>query len=278
MADATSVASIEVHPRTTRPQGHYRLLGELRSEWTKIRSVRSTTWSLIATVLVIIGIGILGCSAVASHYSSAPNPNQDFTSISLLGVLFGQLAIGVLGVLVMSAEYSTGTIRATLSAIPNRPLVLLAKALVYGLLAFVVSELVTFAAFFIGQAILSTGAPHATLGQPGVLRAVIGSGLYLTVLGLLALGLAAIIRHTAGSITAFVGILLIPPLILQAFPMSWRHAVLRYLPAIIGGNMTSTVRETGFPVFSPWVGLGVLGVYAAVALVVGGVLFTRRDA
>jgi ABC-type transport system involved in multi-copper enzyme maturation permease subunit len=195
--------------------------------------------------------------------------------------LFGQLALGVLGVLVVSSEYGTGTIRATLTAVPRRPLVLLAKTLVFGLVALVISEALLFATFLIGQAILSGEAPHATLGQPGVARAVIGGGLYLTCLALLAMGLAAIIRHTAGAISAFVGVLLILPLILQAFPSSVVNTVGRYVPANIGATVTSTSGVAGFVgrhTFSPWVGLAVLAVYALVALLVGGWLMVRRDA
>jgi len=266
------------------PAGHYSLGGALRAEWTKLRSVRSTTWSLVATLVAILGIGILAASTEASHWAHASFEDEvtfDPTSVSLTGLLFGQLAIGVLGVLVMSAEYGTGTIRATLAAIPNRPLVLVAKAIVFAVVVLVVGETLSFAAFFIGQAILTGSAPHAALGQPGVLRAVAGGGLYLGALGLLALGLAAMVRHTAGAITTFVGILLILPLILAALPSFIRDAAGKYLPANIGAVMTSvrpSLRSAEFPSFAPWTGLAILGGYAVAALVIGGWLFTRRDA
>jgi len=206
----------------------------------------------------------------------------DPTALSLTGLLFGQLAIGVLGVLVMSAEYSTGTIRATFSAAPRRWQVLLAKALVFGLVAFVVSEAVSFGAFFLGQAILGRGIPHANLGLPGVARAVVGGGLYLTVLSELALGLATIIRHTAGAITAYVAVLLVLPLIVAALPSSIQDAVGRYLPANIGAALISTNgvvhRAVGGSVFSPWVGFGILCGYGLAALMLGGWLLVRRDA
>ena len=183
----------------------------------------------MATIVLTVGIGVLATVMPAVRWHSLDAGFRltfDPVRQSLTGLLFGQLALGVLGALVVSAEYGTGTIRATLTAAPRRPLILLGKVLVFGTVALVVSELLMFATFFIGQAILaSSPAPHATLGQPGVLRAVIGGGLYLTILALLAMGLAAIIRHTAGAISAFVTVLLIVPLILQALPSSIVNAV-----------------------------------------------------
>jgi len=265
------------------PAGHYRFSGILRAEWTKLRSVRSTTWTLAVTVVLSIGLGILATATEASRWSHASLVDKltfDPTSLSLTGLLFGQLAIGVLGVMAMSAEYGTGTIRATFAAAPNRLSVLVAKAVVFTTVALVVSEVVSVAAFFVGQSILAGSAPHATLGQPGVARAVFGGGLYLTVLGLFALGIATIFRHTAGAITAFVGVLLILPLIDSALPTFLSNAISRYLPATIGAAMT-TVHQ-GFrgdaPVFSPWGGFALLCGYTAVTLVIGAVLLVRRDA
>ena len=229
---------------------------------------------------------------------------------SLIGVFLGQLIFGVLGVLVMSAEYGTGTIRATLSAVPRRPVVLTAKVVVFGAVAVVVSEILAFSAFAVGQAILSAKhavglprrrsreraqqlgvkIPHnlqamlssgsASLGQPGVLRAVVGAGLYLAVLGLLALGLATIIRHTAGAISAFVGVVLVLPLIVQALPTSISNAVARYLPANIGLVMFSThgVPDRIGPAFSPWTGFALLVLYTVVTLGLGCWVLVRRDA
>ncbi len=272
-------------PGSALPPGHYRMSGVLRSEWTKLRSVRSTTWSLVATIALTLGIGVLATLLPALRWQSLGagfRANFDPVRQSMTGLLFGQLALGVLGVLVVSAEYGTGTIRATLTAVPRRPMVLLGKVLVFGTVALVVSELLMFATFFIGQGILGiSAAPHATLGEPGVLRAVVGGGLYLTILAMLAMGLASIIRHTAGAISAFVTVLLIIPLILQALPSSVVNTVGRYVPANIGATVTSTSGVAGFEghhSFSPWAGLAILAVYAAVALVVGGWVMVRRDA
>ncbi|HLN15375.1 MAG TPA: ABC transporter permease [Acidimicrobiales bacterium] len=278
----TTTTLADRHALGPLPHGHYRPSGVVRAEWTKLRTVRSTTWSLLLTVVLTIGIGILTTAVAAARwhqFGAVERFTFDPTARSLTGLLFGQLVIGVLGVLVVSAEYSTGTIRATLAAVPNRPLVLAAKVLVFGLVALVVSEVTSFVAFFVGQAILKGSTPYATLGQPGVLRAVIGSGLYLTVLGLFALGLASIFRHTAGAISAFVVILLILPLILQALPQSVINAVGKFLPANIGVAMIATKPsfDEGAP-FPPWVGLGILAAYALGALLIGGWLMVRRDA
>ena len=287
-----------------RPQGRVGLRQAMAAEWTKLWSVRSTMWTLIATGVAVIGLCALSTGTV--------NPSEiidDPTRRSLVGVFLGQLIFGVLGVLVMSAEYGTGTIRATLSAVPRRNVVLGAKVAVFGAVAVVVSEVFAFSAFGIGQAILSAKhavgssaavtkrahelglqVPHhfqsllssgsASLGQPGVLRAVVGAGLYLAVLGLLALGLATVIRHTAGAISAFVGIVLVLPLIVQALPMSISNAVARYLPANLGLVMFSThgVPDRIGPAFGPWAGFGLLVLYAVVVLALGGWVLVRRDA
>jgi ABC-type transport system involved in multi-copper enzyme maturation permease subunit len=262
----------------------YRPAGVMRSEWTKLRSVRSTTWTLVATVVITIGIGIIATSTEAtrwSHTALADRLSFDPTNLSLTGLLFGQLAVGILGVLAVSAEYGTGTIRASLAAVPDRRMLLAAKAAVFALVALVVGEVVSFGAFFIGQMLIGGGAPHATIGQAGVLRAVAGGGLYLALLGLLALGLGTIIRHTAGAIAAFVGVLLIIPLILPALPTSLNHTLGKFEPVTIGNAMTSVNTHLGSgatPSFSPWVGLALLAGYAALALGVGGWRMIRRDA
>jgi ABC-2 type transport system permease protein len=197
-------------------------------------------WTLGVTVVVGIGISALATAETRSHWATmSPGARQGFdpTSTSLTALLFCQLAIGVLGVLVMSAEYGTGTIRATFSDAPRRPLVLAAKAAVFGAVALVVAEIVAFVSFLVGQALLSAPATHASLSTPGALRAVVGTGLYLGVIGLFALGLATIIRHTAGAISAFVSILLVLPIIVQALPNSLQDDIRRFLPLRIGAEM-----------------------------------------
>jgi len=265
---------------TPSQSDHNRFIDLLGSEWTKLTTVRSTVWTLLATAVVGIGLGAIVTSAQASRWSSrslVARAAFDPTRSSLAGLLFAQLAIGVLGILVISAEYSTGTIRATFSAEPRRPLVLVAKVTVFGIVTLIVGEIVSFVAFFLGQRIFSGKTPTATLSDPGVLRAVVSGGLYLLALGLLALGLASIIRVTAAAISTFVGILFILPIIADVLPSSFTSDIGRFLPANIGTVMMSA-HYHGTDPFGPWTSFALLCAYAAVFLVAGGVLLVRRDA
>jgi hypothetical protein len=277
MMTTTSMPDVSETPSQS---GRNRFIDLLGSEWTKLTTVRSTVWTLLATAVVGIGLGAIVTSAQASRWSSrslVARAAFDPTRSSLAGLLFAQLAIGVLGILVISAEYSTGTIRATFSAEPRRPLVLVAKVAVFGIVTLIVGEIVSFVAFFLGQRILSGKTPTATLSDPGVLRAVVSGGLYLLALGLLALGLASIIRVTAAAISTFVGVLFILPIIADVLPSSFTSDVGRFLPANIGTVMMSA-HYHGTDPFGPWTSFALLCAYAAVFLVVGSVLLVRRDA
>jgi ABC-2 type transport system permease protein len=267
---------------TALPTSHYSFLDLVRSEWTKIRTVRSTMWTVGLTIILGIGIGALVCAITRGHWSTmSPFSRQSFDApaTSLVGLIFAQFTIGVLGVLAISAEYSTGTIRATFSAAPNRLRVYGAKILVFGVLSFIVAEATTFVAFFLGQFLLSAPATHATLSSPGAFRAVFGCGLFICLLGLLALALGTIIRHTAGAISAFVAVLLVIPLVLQALPHQLSLDIRRFLPEEIANQIVTTNRfniDAGS--FSPWVGMLVLVLEVAVLLIIGGSLLQRRDA
>jgi len=275
MSIETSTAAIE---RTIElPPGRYSFANLLHSEWTKLRTVRSTWWTLGVTVLLGIGIGALVTAETRAHWHRGSNFGFDPTATSLVGLFICQFAIGILGALVVSAEYSTGTIRATFSAAPRRTVVLAAKATVYGFVALVISEFVAFVSFFLGQFLLSAPATHATLSSPGALRAVVGGGLFVCVLGLIAFGLATIIRHTAGAVSAFVGVLLVLPLVVQALPNSLSMDVRKFLPDRIGVQMLTT-NGNFFNAFSPWVGFGILCIYAFVLIAIGAALMNRRDA
>lgn len=260
-------------------EGHYGFFGVLGSEWTKLVSVRSTVWTLLVTALVGIGLGAIVTSAQAARWSTRTIAAQaafDPTRSSLAGLLFAQLAIGVLAVLVVSAEYSTGTIRATFAAVPHRPLVLAAKVTLFSAVALFVGEVVSVVAFLVGQQILSGKTPTASLFDPSVVRAVLGGGLYLAALGLLALGLATIIRHTAAAISTFVGVLFILPIISDVLPSSFADDVGRFLPQNIGTVML-TAHYHGTDPFGPWTGFCLLCGYAVVLLIVGGILLVKRD-
>jgi ABC-type transport system involved in multi-copper enzyme maturation permease subunit len=274
----TTVAS-PTGSRKALPPVRYGLSGLVRSEWTKLRAVRSTIWAIGLTVVVGIAVGVIAAAVSRATWNSNTalgHGNFDPIRTSLTGVFLAQLTIGILGVLVVSAEYSTGTIRATFAAAPRRPMVLVAKALVFGVVALVACEIVSFASFFIGQALLTAPATHVTISSPGALRAVLGTGLYLCVIGLFALALAAIIRHTAGALSAFVGILLVLPLVLDFLPNSIQNSVQRFLPSQIESALIA--QHVPAHSFDPWIGLILLAAYTAVLLVVGGVLLVRRDA
>jgi ABC-2 type transport system permease protein len=275
-----TIAIAEAVPVRSLPSGRYGFLDLVRAEWTKLRTVRSTVVALGLVVLLGLGLSVLATAETRAHWTSMSPLDRltfDATQTSLIGVAFAQLVIGILGVLAMSAEYGTGTIRATFSAAPRRLSVLAAKVVVFAGVALVVSEVVSFASYFVGQALLTSPATHTTLSDPQALRAVVGAGLYLTVLGLFALGLATIIRHTAGAISTFVAVLLVLPLITAALPSSIQTKVRHYLPANIGNSMTA-LHPAHSTLLAPWTAFAVLCVYAAVALAIGAVLLVRRDA
>jgi hypothetical protein len=208
----------------------------------------------------------------ASDKATFDPTNQGFT-----GLVIGQLVIAILGVLTITSEYSSGLVRATFAAVPNRPLVLAAKAAVFGGAALIAGEVLAFISFFAGEAMLHGGAPHVTLATPGVLRAVLMAGAYVCLSGLFGLGLGAIIRHTAGGIAAVAGLIFAVPLLLLPLPESMRDSVVKFLPEPIAADSITAVRPEAHSL-SPWVGLGMLCLYAAVLLGAGAFLLAKRDA
>ena len=261
------------------PAGRVSRSGLLRSEWTKLRTVRSTMWTLGATVFTGVAASVIAMAVTRAHWtteSPAARAAFDPVEVSLVGAyLGGSLVLGVLGILVVSGEYATGTIRATLAAEPRRPLVLAAKVLVFAAVSLVIAEGTAFASFLLGQAILTAPARHATLASPGALRAVAGTGLFLCLSGLFALGIAAVIRHTAGAIGGYVFVMLVLPIIVAGFPTSIGNDVERFLPESVGSVMINNPVPHAF---GPWTGLALLGGYAVVMLALGTVLLVRRDA
>jgi ABC-2 type transport system permease protein len=249
------------------------------SEWTKLRSVRSTRWALLAAVVLTIGLAAISSAVIASHWAGMPAAERaGFNPLepSMIGLNFAQLAIGVLGVLVISAEYSTGMIRSSFCAVPRRLPVLWAKAGTYAAVTLVLMVPAALVAFFVSQSILSGQHIQIAFTQAGVARAVIGAGVYLTVLGVFALGLGAIIRNTAGAITAFAGILFVLPGIMHVLPTSWNDAVSPYLPSNAGQQIMSIVSDPNS--LSPWAGFAVFCGYAVVVMGIAAVLMRRRDA
>jgi ABC-2 type transport system permease protein len=249
----------------------------LRSEWIKLWSLRSTFFTLAAALVGMVGIGYLVSYEGRRHYSSMGLVERltfDPTMHSLFGVYLAQLAIGVLGVLVITGEYATGMIRATLAAVPTRLPVLWAKLAVFGSVTFTLMLAGSFAAFFGGQKLLH---PYGTtISQPNVLRAVIGVALYLTVVALLAIGLGFVLRNTAGGIATLFGLLLVLPVLIRAFPTSWQHHVSPYLPSNAGSTLFDLHPDSiGL---APWTGFGVFCAWAAASIVAAAILLRRRDA
>jgi ABC-type transport system involved in multi-copper enzyme maturation permease subunit len=245
-----------------------------RMEWIKLRTLRSTWFCLALTgagaAAIAIAVGV-----------STRNAGGDLTNNALAGMVPGLMAAGVLGVLMITGEYTSGTIRSTLAAAPRRPVVLAAKAAVFGAVTLVLGELAAFGSFFAGGAALGHGIAAPTLGQPGVLRAVVLGGAGFCLVGLLGVGLGAIIRHTPAALAVLVG-----GVYILAQALGFLGHVAAFMPIIIVGNsLTTTKPELCAPhagicphPLSAWAGLGVLVLYAAVALVAGGWVLTRRDA
>jgi len=251
----------------------------IRSEWTKLISLRSTRWAFGATLLLAIGIGVLACIVFETrwpHLSAADRHDFHPLSVSLAGINFAQLSIGVLGVLVITGEYSTGMIRSTLAAVPRRLPMLWGKAAVFGAAALAISLPATFIVFWVGQAILAGEGINIALGHAGVFRALIGAPLFLTAMGLFGLALGAIIRSTAGGIAALAGIVFVLPPIIGLLPTSVANSIDPYLPSNAGGAIWTINPDPG--TLAPWAGFGVFCAYVAIAMAIAAVLLVRRDA
>jgi ABC-type transport system involved in multi-copper enzyme maturation permease subunit len=289
--------------------GHAGLRGVLASEFTKLRSVRSTYWTLAVLVVISLGIAAIAGAASASHLRTSPGDKVGFdaTQASLIGFFeFGQLVIAVLGALAITSEYSTGMIRTSLTAMPRRGTVYAGKLIVFTAVTLVLSLVTSFLAFFLGQSLLSgsgvsaslfhsTTVPNGDVFQQGpngtvqyagsytitsghVLTAIVGSALFVTVVAMLAFGLGAIIRHSAGTITSVIGLMFVVPIIVQLLPENWRADIMRFLPDAAGRVISVTVGQGNEHLWSAWPQFLVTVAYAAVALIVGAYLFRKRDA
>jgi ABC-2 type transport system permease protein len=251
----------------------------LRSEWTKIWSVRSTLWTMVTALIVTVGFSTLFAWGASSNLATMP-PEQratlDPTNIALAGLAFGQLAIAVLGVLVVTSEYSTGGIKTTLIAVPNRLRVLTAKALVFAVIAWVVGTIASFGAFWVSMLFWSRHNLEAHLGDPGVLRAVLGGGLLALASGLFGFALGVLIRHTAGAITAMVALLFVVPPLTGLLPGTWGKDISKYFTTNASQRITEVVHTPGQ--LSPWVGYFAMTIEWLVPLLVGAYLMQRRDA
>jgi ABC-type transport system involved in multi-copper enzyme maturation permease subunit len=274
----STLASIQRLPRLPHT-GRVTQARVIRSEWTKLRSLRSTRWSLLAAVFLTIALPVLFAAVTSSHWGTmSPHERADRhpLDIALAGVNLSQLAIAVLGVLVITGEYSTGMIRASFTAVPKRLPVLWAKTIVFGLVSFLLMLPPVIAAFFASQAILSRhDILQISFTDPGVARSVIGGAVFLMLVGIFALGIGAIVRNTAAGIATFAAIFFVIPPLMNILPSSWNNAISPYLPSNAGREIFSLTH--GAHDLAPWPG-GLLFVgYCAAALAIAAVLLVRRD-
>src|SRR6201996_4084439 len=272
--------------------GRAGLRGVLASEFTKLRSVRSTYWTVFALIVVSVGIAAIAGAASASDLHNNPGDKAGFdaTQTTLIGFFeFGQLIIAVLGALAITSEYSTGMIRTSLTAMPRRGVVYAGKLIVFTSVTLVISLVTSFIAFFVGQALLSGSGvsaslfrstsvpadanvtPHSVsflgttvISSGTVLTAIIGSALFVTVVALIAFGLGAIIRHTAGAITSVIGLMFVVPIIVQVLPSSWRDDLVRFMPDAAGRAVSVTLPGSDMHLWSTWPQFLVTLVYALV--------------
>jgi ABC-2 type transport system permease protein len=288
--------------------GRAGLPGTIRSEFTKLRSVRSTYWTIASLFIVSLGIAAIAGFAIAKNIHNNPvnKAGMDATQASLIGFFeLGQLIIAVLGALAITSEYSTGMIRTSLTVMPRRGTVYAAKLIVFTTVTLIISVITSFLTFFVGMAAMSGSGVTASLfhsvtipangvqnGPPNnvtfsgtdvispgtVVTAIIGTALLVTVVALIAFGLGAIIRHTAGAITSAIGLLFVVPIIVQVLPNTWRWDVMRFFPDAAGRVLPVTIGQQNPHLWSAWPQFGVTLIYAAVLLGAGAYLFRKRDA
>jgi ABC-2 type transport system permease protein len=260
------------------------IAGTLRSEFTKIRSVRSTYWSLILLVLAGFAWTVADCLGTAykwPHVAAQDRVGFDATQASVIGVaLFGQLVILVLGTLVLTSEYSTGMIRTSLAVMPRRAVLYWSKAAVFAAVSVVIAVATSLAVFGVGQLLLHSTGQSASLSQPGALRAVLLTGFFVALCGAMAYGMGAIVRNTAGGITASFGLVFLLPQLAKALPSAWYADLERWLP---GGNIVPAITSSQSQLlnpnmFSAWGEFAVFGGYTIIMLGIGALLFSRRDA
>jgi ABC-2 type transport system permease protein len=252
----------------------------LYSEFTKFRSLRSTVYTLLAAVVLMIGIGALFSAVNASQYhtfSAAEKASFNPVSTSLTGVAFAVVAFGVLGVLMMSGEYSTGMIRSSLTAVPRRLPVLWGKLAVFAGMIFSISLVASFISFFLGQTLLSSHHLNVAISAPGALRSVVGAALYITVAGLIGVALGALFRNTAAGIATFAGVFFVLPPLAGLLPSSVSSHLVQYLPSNAGGVLWGSVQGVQH-VLSPWTGFALLCGYAVVLIGAAAWRLRRSDA
>jgi hypothetical protein len=278
----TTVATQPAAPQTT----HLKVTQSrvLLSEWTKFRSLRSTLWTLAITVVLMIGLGALFSAVTANQYhtfSALDRARFSAISVSLGGITFAQLAVGVLGVLLISGEYSTGMIRSSLTAVPRRLPVLWAKLGVFAGIVFAVSLVCSFVAFFLGQALLSSQHLNVSISSPGAIGGIFGAAGYLTLAGMIGIALGALLRNTAAGISTFVGAFFVIPPLTSLLPASVSNHLTQYLPSSAGSAMYDGHKRVGRTIhgeLSPELGFALLAGYAIVLIAFAAWRLRRTDA
>lgn len=273
---ATTAMTAAAAPAAGRAGGDF--ANVLRAEFAKLRTVRSTYWTLLIAAACNVGFAVPAAAVIAPRLSVHDRAQVDVVQLALAGIHLSQVAFGVLGTLVITGEYGTGMIRATFAAVPRRRTLLSAKALVFTAVALVTSALSAFAAYAVFLAALPAHTLTGTaLSSPGIARAVFGGGLYPTVLGLLGFGLGVVLRSSAGAIATLLGLLFVPPLSLDLLPGGWKDGVGPYVPLEAGSQIFVAVPHEA-AALAPWTGFAVFCLYAAAALLCGFLLINRRDA
>ncbi|WP_328318519.1 ABC transporter permease [Streptomyces sp. NBC_00388] len=273
----SALPTVPVRAATT---GHVPFVGLLRAEWIKIRSVRSTLWTLLLMLVTAIGVSVLLTALAASKWDSASPADHRKLLNDPVGAIFGglglaELVICVLGVLVVTSEYSSGTIRASVLAVPKRAPMLVAKALVFAALTLVAGEIASFGSFFAGARLLHSHAPIA-LSDPGVAKAVAGTGLFLAAMGVFALAIGALIRHTAGAVAGVITFVLVLSPLASSLPGTAGRDIAAWLPTN-AGQLIAFTHPAADQLLTPWQGLGVCVAWGAGLLVLASVLLRRRD-
>ena len=271
----TTIGGPTAHHHDPRTAGDVTLRRVAGSEWIKFRTLRSSWVTLGAAVVVMIGLGMVIGYYTGKDFAGVA-PEDAAPSAPLQGSIGAQLLIGILGVLFVSGEYATGMIRSSLAAVPTRVPVLAAKAAVFGTVTLVAMLASSFGAFLAAQAFLGYYGHATSLTDAGVLRVVIGTGVYLTLIGLLGAALGWLLRSTPGGITAFAGLILVLPGLLQVLPGTWGQTVAHYLPEQAGESFIMSVRDAG--ALEPWTGLGVLVLWVIAATGAALLVLKRRDA
>ena len=248
----------------------------VQSEWTKFRSLRSTLYTMVVAVLLMIGLGAMFAAITASQ-PAGYDTGTTAISTSLTGTFFAQLAIGTLGVLLITGEYSTGMIRSSLTAVPRRLPMLWGKLGIFAGVVFLTMLVASFASFLIGQALLNGHHLNASLSSPGALRSVVGAALYLTVAGMTATALGALLRNTAAAVTTFVAVFFVIPPLTNMLPASWTDHFVQYLPSNAGAVLIDGSFGVAHPL-SPWTGFVVMCGYAIVLIGFAARRLQRADA